>query len=37
MLGLLVHNRGPFEPLQPSPPLLPGFMRRALRALFGRH
>jgi hypothetical protein len=37
MLGLLVPNRAPFEPLQPSPPLLPGFVRRALEALFRRH
>ena len=36
MLGLLVSNRAQFEPLQPSMPMLPGFVRRAWSALFGR-
>jgi hypothetical protein len=36
MLGLLVSVRAPFEPLQPSPPFLPGFVR-ALMTLFRRH
>ncbi len=36
MLGLLVSNRAPFEPLQPSAPILPRFVRRALQALFRR-
>jgi hypothetical protein len=34
MLGLLVSTKAPFEPLQPSPPLvLPDLLRRALKAL----
>lgn len=36
MLGLLVSVRAPFEPLQPSPPFLPGVMR-AFAAWFRRH
>lgn len=36
MLGLLVPNRAQIEALQPSPPLLPSFVRRALTALFKR-
>jgi len=36
MLGLLVSVRAPYEPLQPSPPFLPGFLRRALASLFRR-
>jgi hypothetical protein len=36
MMGLLVPNPGPFEPRQPSPPLLPAFVRRVLMAWFGR-
>ena len=34
MLGLLVSNRAPFEPLQAGAPVPPGFVRRALMALF---
>jgi hypothetical protein len=37
MLGLLVPNRSADEPLPPSTPILPAFMRRALAALFRRH
>jgi hypothetical protein len=37
MLGLLVSVRTPYEPLQPSLPLLPGFVRRVLAAWFRRH
>ncbi len=33
MLGLLVPNRAAYEP-HPSTPLLPEFLRRALRAMF---
>ncbi len=33
MLGLLVSTRPPYEP-HPSAPLLPEFLRRALRAMF---
>jgi hypothetical protein len=36
MLGLLVPVRTQYEPLQPSLPLLPGFLRRALATLFRR-
>ena len=36
MMGLLVHNRSPYEPAHPSAPLLPAFVRRALMALFRR-
>jgi len=37
MMGLLVHNRSPYEPPHPLAPLLPAFVRRALMALFKRH
>lgn len=37
MMGLLVRQPAQHEPLQPSMPVLPGFVRRALAALFRRH
>jgi hypothetical protein len=37
MLGLLVTTRAADEPLAPRTPILPGFVRRALDALFRRH
>jgi hypothetical protein len=37
MLGLLVPVRTQYEPLQPSMPLLPGYVRDFLAALFRRH
>ena len=36
MLGLLVPVRTQYEPLQPSMPLVPGYMRHALAAFFRR-
>jgi len=33
MLGLLVHNRSPYEPAHTSAPFLPAFLRRAIQAL----
>ncbi len=36
MMGLLVRQVAQYEPLQPSGPVLPGFVRRAWMALFGR-
>jgi len=36
MLGLLVPTRGPYEP-HPSAPILPEFLRRAIRSLFKKH
>lgn len=37
MLGLLVTNRVAGEPLQPSTPLLPAFLRHFLATLLRRH
>jgi hypothetical protein len=37
MMGILVPNPRFYEPRPPSAPLLPGFMQRALAALFGKH
>ncbi len=37
MMGLLVPNRAQHEPLQPSAPVLPAFLRRAIAALFRKH
>jgi len=37
MMGLLVPNRSLYEPQPPTAPLLPGFMRRALAAIFRKH
>lgn len=36
MLGLLVQNRAFDERQPPASPILPGFVRRALAALFRR-
>ena len=36
MLGLLVPVRAQYEPLQPSMPLIPGYVRHALAMLFRR-
>ena len=36
MMGILVPNRDQLAEMQPAGPLLPPFLRRALRALFRR-
>ncbi len=36
MMGLLVPIRTPYEPPHPLAPILPAFLRRALKSLFKR-